>query len=370
VALLGLWPGPAAAQGSPETNVPICKTDLTPQLRAMVVPGLSAAIVKGDRIVCTAAAGLANIDEDRPVTPDTLFLVASVSKTVTATAIMQLYEQGKFGLDDDVNDYLPYRISIPASPDLPITFRQLLTHTSSIADNWSTIDSLLTKGEDSPLALADFTRGYLTPDGPYYNKDANFESGEPGTVSSYSNMGAVLLGYLVEVISGVPFDQYCRDHILAPLGMTATTWRLAGIDRSRLAMPYRTRRSRFSAIGQYGEPDYPDGMLRTSVVELARFMIAYLQGGSLNGATILKPNTIAQMLTPQTGLDPSQGLIWFRDDYGDREVWGHDGSDIGAGAEIWFDPKTKTGVILMTNGAWNKQGDLISTLFREADTYD
>ena len=115
--------------------VPACKTDLTSRLRTLDVPGLAAAIVKNGRMICTAVAGMANIEQKQPVTPDTLFLIASVSKTMTATALMQLYDQGKFQLGDDINRYLPFPIRIPVSPTSPITFRQLLTHSASIKDN-------------------------------------------------------------------------------------------------------------------------------------------------------------------------------------------------------------------------------------------
>ena len=161
--------------------------------------------------------------QKRPVTPETLFLIGSVSKTITATALMQLFEEGKFGLDDDIDNYLPFHVDIPFQPDAPVTFRQLLTHTASIDDNpdyincpgWctygSSIGPFVTRGADSPVSLADFTKGYLTPDGPYYDWDRNFELAAPGTKSDYSNMGLVIVGYLVEVISGVPFDQVLQD---------------------------------------------------------------------------------------------------------------------------------------------------------------
>ena len=167
--------------------VPVCKMDLASQLQALKVPGLSAAIIKDGRVACAAAAGMANIEARRPVTPETLFLVASVSKTITATALMQLHEQGKFRLDDDVGRYLPFAVSIPAASKSAITFRQLLTHTSSIKDNYAHID-VATKGADSPVPLADFARGYLTPGGAYYDKSANFAKRAPGTRAAYSNM--------------------------------------------------------------------------------------------------------------------------------------------------------------------------------------
>src|SRR5262249_34119564 len=143
----------------------------------------------------------------------------------------------------------------------------------------STISPFVTMGADSPISLADLTEGYLTPGGAYYDQMKNFEPKAPGAKSEYSNMGIVLAGYLVEVISGIPFDQYCKENIFAPLGMAKTSWRLADIDRSLLAEPYDKSSAGYVPYGQYGEPDYPDGMLRTSVLELGRFIIAYMQGG-------------------------------------------------------------------------------------------
>jgi len=368
------------AEGTAE-QVPTCTTDLTRQLRTLDVPGLAAAIVKNGRIVCTAAAGMANIEQRMPVTPDTLFMIASVSKTVAATALMQLYEQEEFRLDDDINEYLPFRIAIPAAPTAPITFRQLLTHTASIKDNTkyincpgscpygSALGAFVTRGADSPISLADFTKGYLTPGGAYYDRTGNFKPNPPGTASEYSNMGIVVAGYLVELISDMPFDQYCRDHIFKPLGMDKTSWRLAGIDRSILAMPYDKSSSGYVPYGQYGEPDYPDGMLRTSVKELASFLIAYMQGGRNNGRQILKATTVRDMLKRQTPLDPAQGLTWVSQSVDGRTVWGHDGADNGAGANMWFDPMSDEGVILMTNGIWNADSALLAALFEEADGY-
>ena len=368
------------SHGAP-TAVPACATDLENQLEALDVPGLSAAIVKHGKIVCASAAGMANIEENRPVTPDTLFLVASISKTITATAIMQLVEQGKIDLDDHVGDYLPFEVSVPFSPEASVTLRQLLTHTASIDDNpayvncpgWckygSEISPFVTRGADSPISLADLTKGYFSPDGAYYDWSANFENAEPGTKTDYSNMGIVLAGYLVEAITGVSFGQYCRDNILTPLGMEKTSWRLARIDPAILAMPYDKNESGFVPYGHYGEPDYPDGMLRTSAIELAHFLIAYMDGGAYGDQRILEPETVQEMLSSQTELEPAQGLVWVKGTIGKRAVWGHDGADNGASANMWFDPEEGEGVILMSNGVWNDDEELLDLLFQEADEY-
>jgi CubicO group peptidase (beta-lactamase class C family) len=376
VAYLGSTPL-AFAQGV--EPVPACETNLKRQLTKLDVPGLAVAIVKDGRIVCSGAAGMANIEENIPVTSDTLFMVASVSKTITATALMQLHEQGKFQLKDDINDYLPFAVRIPSAPEEPITFRQLMTHTASIRDNgayiqcpgWcghgAPLNPFVTKGADSPISLADFTKGYFTPGGAYYDPARNFEPDPPGTVNHYCNMGIVLVGYLVEILSGTPFDAYTSEHVFKPLGMGTTSWKLAGIDRSRLAMPYDKNDSGYVPYGQYGEPDYPDGMLRTSANELARFLLAYMEGGTYDGARILKPKTVKRMLKRQTRLDKDQGLVWYEESVGKRTVWGHDGSDNGASAKMWFDPERNEGVIVMANGVWDNADKLVARLFEEAD---
>ena len=346
---------------------PDCSTDLTKYLKKLKVPGLAAAIVKNGEIACATGAGMADIARGRPVTEDTIFLIASVSKTLTATALMQLSERGAMQLDEDINPYLPFEISLPGQASTPITFRQLLTHTASIRDNDKFIDGAVTMGADSPISLGSLTSGYLASGGPFYNPKKNFEKTPPGTKNKYSNMGITLAGYLVETISGTDFAVYCRDHIFAPLGMYETSWRLADIDPSMLAVPYDRSSKGFKAYEQYGEPNYPDGMLRTSVSELARFLIAIMQGGSYDGRQILRPDTVEEMLKTQTRLDKSQGLVWFKEKIDGRTVWGHDGSDDGASATMWFDRKRNQGVILMANGEWKGEEKLFEKLFEEAD---
>ena len=350
-------------------NYPACDTDLTPELDGQGVPGLSAVIIKDGSIVCTAVAGQANVEEEIPVTPETLFLVASISKTITATALMQLHEQGKFELDDDINDYLPYDVAIPVAPEEPITFRQLLTHTASMKDNTSYFGVFTTAEGDSPISLADLTEEYLTPDGEYYDRRDNFVRSAPGTLMSYSNMGIALAGYLVEEISGRPFDTYSRDRIFSRLGMTHTSWRLADIDLSKLAVPYENSWFSFAPLDHYGQANYPDGMLRTSPVELAHFLIAYMQGGSYEGRRVLKRETVDKVLKSQTKLNRSQGLVWFSVLLDGETVWGHDGSDDGASAGMWFDRETDVGVIVVANGNWSDESRIFEALFEEAEDY-
>ncbi len=272
--------------------------DLERERWELHVPGLSAALVARSWPAATAVAGLADTERGAPVTPQTAFTWASVSKTVTATALMQLHERGLFALDDDVGDYLPFRVRIPACPDRPVTFRQLLTHTSAIKDS-KVYDSLYVVG-DSPIPLGEFLADYLAPGGQCYDRKRNFRSRCPGTVSEYSNIGAGVLGHLVEVLSGESFDRYTADHVFAPLGMANTSFTLAGLDLDLVARP--------GGNGPLqGFPTYPDGTLRSPPAELAKFLAAYLRGGSYEGSEILRPTTVEAMLSKQTPLDSRPG---------------------------------------------------------------
>lgn len=316
--------------------------DLSADRAALGVPGLSAAIVKNGRVIATPVAGTADTGRGVPVTPGTVFTWASVSKTVTATALMQLFDRHLFALDDDIGKYLGFDVRVPACPHEPITFRHLLTHTSGIRDS-KVYASLYVEG-DSPVELGAFIRGYLTVSGTYYRR-RNFRTCCPGTVYDYSNVGAGVVGNLVEIIGGVPFNQRVAEAICAPLGMADTSFRLADIDRSILALPG-------GAGAPQGFPTFPDGTLRSPPRELAKFLAAYMQGGSCRGQTILERRTIAKMLRNQSRVTSGQGLIWYSKRIAGTRMWGHDGDDPGISSAMFFDPRTAVGVLLVANGEW------------------
>jgi CubicO group peptidase (beta-lactamase class C family) len=329
-----------------EAAIPTCKTELATRLRALKVPGLSVGIVKNGHLVCASGAGLANIEQKKPVSRNTVFAWASVSKTATAIAAMILYDRGKFRLDDDIDKFLAFRVRNPNCPDKPITFRQLLTHSSSIVDNRNIYDASYTKG-DSPVPLGDFVRGYVTPDSDYYDTD-NFADECPGQVSRYSNVAVGLLGYLVERISGTPFDKFVKEEIFRPLGMRDASFRLADLDLNNVAMPYRDR----IPLGHVGFPTYPDGLLRASVPSMARLLSMMANGGRYGDRRILKESTVQEMLRIQDPkLDKDQGLIWYRK-Y--KNLYGHNGSDPGTAALMFYDPKNTDGVLIVANGEWSR----------------
>ncbi|MEM6989952.1 MAG: serine hydrolase domain-containing protein [Myxococcota bacterium] len=330
---------------------PSCETNLDPQLGALGVPGLSAGVVADGALHCVATAGMANIEAGLPVDPDVVFTWASVSKVVTATAVMVLVDDGAIALDDDVGSHLSFQARNPGCPAEPITIRQLLTHTSSIVDDENLYDSLYTAG-DSPLPLGTFTADYLDPGGEHYDADTNFADDCPGASVEYSNIAIGLLGTLVQQVSGLTFDAFCRQRIFDPLGMTETSFHLANLDETRVAMPYDGYApDEFEAHGHFGFPTYPDGLLRTSVPHLARFLAMTANFGEYDGQRILSIASATEMRRVQDPeLDDTQALGWYVDF--DRRLLGHNGSDPGTSSVMFFDLQTGAGALLVANGDW------------------
>jgi len=317
------------------------------------LPGLSAAVVRGSEVVWSRAWGLANIAAGRRVTPDTLFMLASVSKTVIATAVLQAIEEDLFELDTDVNDVLPFSVRNPVHPGVPITVRELLTHTSSIRDNWNLLIDSYVEG-DAAMELGRFLRRYLAPGGVDLAPN-NYYAFGPGRSYRYANVGASLAAYLVEAASGIGFDTWCERRIFAPLGMDRAGWHLAGLPRRDVAMPYgwAGAKNTYVPYGQYGYPDYPDGALRTTASQLARHLAMVMNGGSWHGHRLLSAATIRELRRDQIpDLEPDQGLIWFGLQRAGRSLFGHDGGDDGVATVCFFDPEADVGVVALANGNW------------------
>ena len=317
------------------------------------LPGLSAAVVRDAEVVWSRAWGMANIAAGRRVTPDTLFMLASVSKTVVATAVLQAVEDGLFELDSDVNDVLPFSVRNPVHPDQPLTVRQLLTHTSSIRDNWNLLIDSYVAG-DAEMELGRFLRRYLAPSGADLAPN-NYYAFGPGRSYRYANVGASLAAYLVEAATGIGFDTWCERRIFAPLGMDRAGWHLAGLPRRDIAMPYgwAGAKNEYVPYGQYGYPDYPDGALRTTASQLARHLAMVMNDGSWHGHRLLSKETVRELRRDQVpDLEPGQGLMWFQMQRKGRTLFGHDGGDDGVATVCFFDPDADVGVVALANGNW------------------
>ena len=315
-------------------------------------PGMSVAIVRGGKTVFAQGYGYADIENARRVTADSVFQIASVSKTVTATAMMMQWQEGRFRLDDPVAPLLDFPLRHPKFPDVPVTFRHLFTHTSGISD--VVYDDLDFTGQ-TPPPLRDFLAGYLAPGGHWYSADKSWSGAKPGSQWSYSNVAVALLGYLAGRVGPEPLDVFTQKHLFAPLGMHNTAWRYEGIDDSRLALPYKFAQSHYQRLPRESYPDWPAGLLCSSANDFAKFLRIYTEHGRVDGQTYLKPETLRIMLAPDpVVLEPArpdnrQALIWHLIDRNGAHLAGHHGGDAGAATVAMFDFERHIAVLAFAN---------------------
>lgn len=323
-------------------------------------PGLSVAIVRKGQTLLARGYGLANIASNRPVTANTAFHIASVSKTVTGTSMMMLFQDGKFRLDEPINKYLDFQVVHPKFPNTPMTFRHLMTHTSGISDQvYSKTDAFAVTG-DPALPLRDFLVGYLTPGGKWYSADGCFGDA-PGKKWDYCNVAVALLGYLAGRV-GTDLKTLTQARLFDPLGMGTTSWTFTGLPPQGVATPYDASGSAPVALPPTGYPDWPAGLLRTSAHDFARFLAVYTMGGTLDGHVYLKPETLKTLLTPSDvmaeakGLGVRQALIWQLRDFADYHVASHSGGDPGASTVAAIDLDRQTAVLAFANASGHPDG--------------
>lgn len=380
--LTGLLFSPGLDAGSPELET------AGDNLLAAGAAGFSMAIIDGDGVQWSAARGHANLSRQQPMTVDTVMNIASISKTVTGTSLMMLVERGELELDRDVNEYLPFTVSHPGHPGVPVTTRQLLTHTSSIQDRDAVYNSetVYHPGADNPISLGDFVRAYLSPSGRFYDPE-NFASYSPGTQRQYSNVAYGLAGYLVEVISGKPLNRFSAENIFQPLGMSSSGWFLSEINTTDHALLYEWSSGERVPVAWYGLATWPDGGMRTSVSDLGRFFAAMIGGGLFRGRRILEEETVKEMFQPQfasgqvldtveDGEGLQQAITWaYRTIAGEATVVGHSGGDPGVTTHAYFFPDAGVGAILLVNSSSDSENfglavrDMIRALLKTAATY-
>ena len=260
---------------------------------------------------------------------------------------MQLWERGLFNLDDDINNYLfPLSVRNPYYPDSAITFRMLMTHTSTIHDNWSMLPPWVSG--DHPMSLGDFVQQYLVPGGAYYST-ANFNNAVPGLFYEYCNAAIALLGYLVETIED-SFPLHCQDSIFEPLGMSHTSWFLAGLDTSNIAVPYQWSGTNYIPYPHRGCAFYPAAQLRASVVDVARHLTAIENFGVLDTVRILDSATVDLMLSVQySGAGGIFGLTWRYINLYGRWIWCHGGGMTGVSTFYGLCPAENSAVVVLIN---------------------
>lgn len=350
VLLMSCSAEPAEAEAEQGLDAFAAEAIVTAQL-----PGVAAAIVKGGKVTLARGWGYADVEKKTPMSPDSILVIGSLSKTVTGTAVMQMVEAGKLSLDADINDYLPFKVRNPRHPDVPITLKMLVTHTSSIQESSARLVSLAKPG-DSKTTFRELFEPYLTPGGATYVEGESFGPQKPGATFVYSNFAVALAGYLVEIVSGEPFHAYCKRAIFTPLKMDRSSFRIDTIDPTKLATHYTWTATKGQVpLEATSVPYYPSTTLRTTANDLGRFLAAISRGGELDGARILKAETVTAMTAVQVpasapGNDiTGQGYCWEHRAVAGQPAFGHGGSYYGASARMHV-RKDGVGVVLLANG--------------------
>lgn len=352
---LSLLAAPVAAQPAIEQSRPATVSATSPRLAGLSdfidgvlaqqiatreVAGAVVTVVHDGKVLLTRGYGFADIEKGRKVEPEqTLFRPGSVSKLFTWVALMQQVEAGRVDLDADVNTYLDF--TIPAHASGPVRVRHLLSHTPGLSD----VGGL---SVDAP--------GKITPYAEWLKRAAAAPLWAPGTETAYSNYGAVLAGYIVERVSGQPFADYVEKNLFAPLGMRATTFRepLPGPMSRHIATGYRTTEGTLRPYPfQYYNVVMPAGSVTGSAPDMARFMLAVLNGGKLGSARILKPESVRLLQSnsfANTRHLPgmAHGLMVVRDT--SPRLLGHGGAVEGFKSSMILAPQARLGFYISVTG--------------------
>ncbi len=313
---------------------------MTAEMNAAHIPGAVVVVVKDGQVFFSKGYGYADLDTRDPVNPaKTLFRPGSVSKLFTWTAIMQLAEQGKLSLDEDINTYLDF--SIPATFPEPITIKHLLTHTPGFED---VSNGLFKINPENMVSLETYLKQYL-PQRVY----------PPGKIGAYSNYGTALAGYIVERVVGQPFYEYAEEHIFAPLGMTHATFRqpLPPEFAADMSGGYNYANGEYLQGGFEYISAYPAGALSISGLDIARFMIAHLQNGRFGETQILSEQTVRQMHSQLFTHDPRlTGMAYgfFESEINEQGVLSHGGATILFHTGLYLFPEQNVGLFVSTNG--------------------
>ena len=354
-AVMGFATGLPASALPRTTAAPPLATTLERTLQAMqprsVLPGYCVAVVDSGGVRYAKGFGYADLAAKRPYTPDTVQPVASLSKPVLAVALMQQVQAGALSLDADVDSELPFALRNPRFASVPITLRQLATHSAGIVDREPFYTQSYAKDTPANFDTKAFLQSYLDAKGAAFSED-NFTKARPGSAYRYSNLGSAAVALAVETKAGTNYRMYTRERIFRPLGMKASGWTPADTEGPQATLYDKGGKP----LAPYAFPSYAASGLYSSCTDLGKLLAEMIRGyqgqpGLLSAAsyrTMFSPAwPKAQQpkgVRPEDGLD--QGLFWQRGEHGEL---GHNGGDAGITAQMAFNPVTGTGRVLIAN---------------------
>lgn len=327
--------------------------------------GLSVAVVKDGKLHFVESYGLKNIEKNIPLQTQDIFRIASISKSFTATGIMQLVDAGKFKLEDDISDLIGFKVRNPKFPNTKITLQMLLSHTSSLSDK----------------------EGYFELDVLNPEKNENwanvFNDYEPGSEYQYCNLNFNMLGAVIERYTQKRFDNYIVENILDPLqiyggfcvdsldnnlftNLYSYQAKTDSFTHSPAAYNPRSEEIKNYTLG-YSTPIFsPTGGMKISAKDLAQYMIMHMNYGSSNGKTIISERSSKLMQTPVLESSNYGLALNVKDNYiqGEKMV-GHTGSAYGLFSNMYFQPEEKFGFVIITNGTKPNYTDEFLSILHE-----
>ncbi|NOX94301.1 MAG: serine hydrolase [Alphaproteobacteria bacterium] len=326
------------------------------------IVGFAVGVIDDGYLVYSAGFGEKTLGSGEPITPNSIFHWASVSKPFVATAIMQLYERGKIDLDDKLVDILPdYEVVDPRTK--AITIRQILSHTAGLPDvenyNWD-------KPEFDDFALS----RWALKQSP---RELLFT---PGTERKYSNLGFEILGVVIERVSGKTFEQYMQDNIFSPLNMTNSTFYYPDTPEHLRVTGHAGEPNEKHKIAHYpyNRRHAPSSTLNTNIEEIARFAQALLKGGELDSARILQADTIKKMWAPhwKNNEDGSNAntLGWSLVVRNGQTIINHSGWDDGFRSALVLLPGTNQAILFVTNDEQARPGKFIGLILGQLSKKD
>ena len=323
-------------------------------VKALNIPGAMFVVVKDDKVLLQKGYGFADLESKTPVDPEnTAFRIASISKSITATAVMQLVEQGRIDLDHDVQSYLG-DIQLKNNTSSPLTMRHLLTHTTGFdkADPQG-----LSFDVKQNMSLDDYTKQHMPT-----------IVHTPGEVYKYDNVASMLQGLIVQKIAKQPFHQYVDNNILKPLGMTNSSFVPNKQLRSKLATGYIEQNGTNLPFQPYTlmPDDMPHGGMVSTGSDMARFMMAHLNNGILGNARMLQKSSIQAMQSVQLAIHPELPIMTFGFEYAYQQAYngqyviGKLGDTPDFSSWMWLLPEQKVGGFIVAN----KNTDLRGMIFK------
>lgn len=324
------------------SNIKVLELWIDAQMEYRELPGMSIGIVYDQELIYAKGFGYSNLEQKTSATPQTVYRIASITKTFTATALMQLRDEGKLSLDDPIKKYLPWFSIKNSFPDAPeITIRQLITHTSGLPR-----EAAFPYWTDRNFPSLEEIATTLPNQEMIYASETEYK---------YSNLGLALAGEIVSVVSGMPYYEYIKENIFDPLKMKSSRVFLSEKEKGEIATPYTKRLSDGTReVMPFTDSKglTPAANISSNVVDLSQYISLQFSNGEKEGIQILKGSTLREMHRVQWLHDSwtsGQGLgfrVWKQ---GDNTAVGHGGWVAGNRTQISFIPKEKVGVIVMTN---------------------